>query len=101
MMSVHEAEKNPQIISSNRHIMQGYTDVSSIKWDASGKVLSGTSRVVGGETYKLVIATNGYRPVSCKTENAKGETTKGADANLIVLAIDKTENGTVKWSVVF
>jgi hypothetical protein len=101
MMSVHEAEKNPQVISSNRHIMQGYTDVSSIKWDASGKVLSGTSRVVGGETYKLVIATNGYRPVSCKTENAKGETTKGADANLIVLAIDKTENGTVKWSVVF
>ena len=101
MMSVHEVEKNPQVISSNRHIMQGFTDVSGIKWDASAKVLIGTSQVVGGETYKLVIAVNGYLPVFCKAENAKGEMIKNADSNLFVLAIDNPYNGAIEWSISF
>ena len=101
MMSVHEAEKNPQVISSNRHIMQGYTDVSGIQWDTVGIRLKGTSKVVGAETYKLVIATNGCKAVSCKAADAKVKLIRGADANLIILAIDKPENGTIEWSISF
>ncbi len=101
MMSVHEVEKNPQVISTNRHVMQGYTDVSNVKWDAAGKVLTGTSKAVGGETYKLVIATNGYKAVSCKVADAKVKLIKGDDANFIVLAIDKPKNGTIEWRIVF
>lgn len=101
MMSVHRVEKYPQVISSNRHVMQGYVDVANIEWDAAERVLKGTSKVVGGETYKLVIAINGFKAVSCKASDAKVELIKSADADLIVLGIGKAENGTIEWSIAF
>jgi hypothetical protein len=101
MMSVHAVEKNPQVISSDRHVMQGYIDLSNVTWDAAGKVLKGTSKVIGGETTKLVIAVNGFKAVSSKAADAKAELIKGDVAGLIVLAIDKKENGMVEWSIAF
>ena len=101
MMSVHQVEKNPQVISSNRHVMQGYTDVSDIKWDSLGKILKGISKVIGGETYKLVIATNGNKAISCQAADATVKLIKNADTNLIVLAIEKPENGTIEWNISF
>jgi len=101
MMSVHQVQKNPQVISSNRHVMQGYVDVSDIKWDGLAKVLKGTSKVVGGETYKLAIATNGYKAISCNAADANIKLINNAETNLIILAIEKPENGTIKWSIFF
>ncbi len=101
MMSVHLVEKNPQVISSDRHVMQGYIDLSNVTWDAAGKVLKGTSKVIGGETTKLVIAVNGFKAVSSKAADAKAELIKGDVAGLIVLALGKAENGTVEWSITF
>lgn len=101
MMSVHQVQKNPQVISSNRHVMQGYVDVSDIKWDGLAKVLKGTSKVVGGETYKLAIATNGYKAISCNAADANFKLINNAETNLIILAIEKPENGTIKWSISF
>ena len=73
MMSVHEVTKHPQFISSNRHVMQGYVDVLKTDWNPATRKLTGTSKVVGGETYKLVIATNGRKPASCFAQGAKAE----------------------------
>lgn len=103
MMSVHEAAKNPQFISSNRHVMQGYVDVLKTDWDRAAKRLSGASKVVGGETYKLVIATNGRKPVSCSAPGARAEIAmvNGEAGAIAVLSIDRAENATVDWSVSF
>lgn len=78
-----------------------YIDVSDVKWDSSQKVLSGTSKVVGGETYKLVIATNGYTTVSSTAQNAETEIIKGANPKIVELVINRAENGTVDWSISF
>jgi hypothetical protein len=103
MMSVHEEADHPQFISSNRHVMQGYVDVLKTGWDPATRTLSGTSKVVGGETYKLVIATNGLSPVGCSAEGAKAEVKMNAPeaAGIAVLSIDKADNGSVDWSVSF
>jgi hypothetical protein len=103
MMSVHEVTKHPQFISSNRHVMQGYVDVLKTEWNAASRTLSGTSKVVGGETYKLVIATNGYNPASCFAQGAKAEikVVNSQAGAVSVLSIDRNENGTVDWSVSF
>ena len=103
MMSVHEVAKHPQFISSNRHVMQGYVDVLKSAWDPATRTLSGTSKVVGGESYKLVIATNGLQPSGCDAEGAKAEFKLNAPdtAGIAVLSIDKADNGSVNWSVSF
>ena len=103
MMSVHEVAKHPQFISSNRHVMQGYVDVLKTDWNVATRKLTGTSKVVGGETYKLVIATNGRQPVSCFAQGAKAEIrvlNPEADG-IAVLSLDRTDNGTVDWAVSF
>ena len=103
MMSVHEVTDHPQFISSNRHVMQGYVDVLKSAWDPATRTLSGTSKVVGGETYKLVIATNGLQPAGCSAQGAKAEVKLNSPetAGIAVLSIDRTDNGTVDWSVTF
>jgi hypothetical protein len=103
MMSVHEVTKHPQFISSNRHVLQGYVDVLKTDWHPATRTLTGTSKVVGGETYKLVLATNGRRPAACSAPGATAQiqVTSTEAGGLAVLSIDKTENGTVDWTVSF
>ena len=43
MMSVREVLNHPQLISKNRHIMQGYLEVENVQWYARSRTLSGTS----------------------------------------------------------
>jgi hypothetical protein len=103
MMAVHEVADHPQFISTNRHIMQGYVDVLKTEWDPTAQKLTGASKVVGGETYKLVIAMNGYKSLSCGVLDAKAEIQQsGNDADgIAVLSIDRPENGITEWSVTF
>jgi hypothetical protein len=103
MMSVHEVAGHPQFISSNRHVMQGYVDVLKTQWSPDASKLTGTSKVVGGERYKLVIATNGRQPVACSAPGAKAEIQViSSDAGgLAVLSLDLKENATLDWSVSF
>jgi len=102
MMSVHEAAKHPQFISTNRHVMQGYVDVVKTGWNPAGRKLTGTSKVVGGETYRVVIATNGHKPASCSAEGAKAEIQVMHEVDgVAALSIAKAENGTVDWAVSF
>lgn len=103
MMSVHEVAGHPQFISSNRHVMQGYVDVLKTQWSPDASKLTGTSKVVGGETYKLVVATNGRQPASCSAPGAKAEIqlTSNEAGGLAVLSLDAKENATLDWSVSF
>jgi hypothetical protein len=103
MMSVHEVTDHPQFISSNRHVMQGYVDVLKTAWDPATRTLSGTSKVVGGEIYQLVIATNGLKPGGCTAQGAKVEVMMKAPETdgIAVLSIAQADNGTVDWIVTF
>jgi len=103
MMSVHKVETHPQLLSTNRHIMQGYMDMPGRpRWDGTNFILSGRSDVVGDETYKIVLATNGYTAV-------KAEATVGAASikvvpgavGMTVLSIDLPVNSAVAWKVKF
>ena len=103
MISIHEAEKNPQFLSTNRHIMQGYVDMTRYpSWNISKNELSGISKVVGGEPYRVIIALNGFKPVKAIVREAKASVMVLDEKNgLAVLEIKKTENGEVEWGVRF
>ncbi len=100
MMSVHEVLNRPGFISTNRHVMQGYVELSDVKWDAEGKTLSGIADVIGGETFKIVIASNGFAPVSSESDQGKISLSAGNGEYFDVL-IDNSENAKVEWSAFF
>jgi hypothetical protein len=99
MLSVHQVEPNPQFLSTNRHIMQGYLDLVRypVWYDRVG-ILSGSARVVGGEQYEIVLALNGYLPESvsagCHLRVFEG-------GKLAILSINSPNNDVVPWQVTF
>jgi len=103
MISIHSAEKNPQFISTNRHIMQGLVDMTGLPvWNESKKVLSGKSEVIGGEEYKVVIALNGFKPAKCSARNAKAKIEFiDKEKDLAVLSILSAKNTEVEWNISF
>ncbi len=102
MMSVHEVESHPQFLSTNRHIMQGYVDLPRCEWDGNKRELRGTSKVVGGETYKVIIALNGWKP---KAADAMGTKSKirviDEKTGLAELSLDRGQNGDTDWTISF
>lgn len=55
-IAVRAAAGHPVLVSTSRHITQGMVDVKEEKWSSSSRRLSGTSRLVGGDSYQLRIA---------------------------------------------
>jgi len=102
MISVRECLDHPQVISTNRHIMQGYLDMTSVEWDEKRQVLTGVSKVVGEDSYVITIASNGYNhnKISCKDQDTKTQISSTKDG-LILLRLERPENGKVEWSLSF
>ncbi len=102
MLSMHKVLDRPQFISTDRHVMQGYVDLLETNWDAAKSQLTGCSKVVGGEEYKVVIAANGYQAVSCFAGKAKCSVRmlSGTDG-LAELTIEHFASGVVDWEVTF
>jgi hypothetical protein len=102
MMSVHEVEWHPQFISTDRHVMQGLVDMVQCTWDEKTKELRGISKVIGGETYRIVLALNGF---SAKTATAVGARTHlriiDEKAGLAELALDGPQSGDTAWTISF
>lgn len=102
MIAVHEVEDHPQFISTNRHIMQGYEDLKKLNWSKVGKIYSGTAAIIGGEAYKVIIATNGFTPLSCKTASGTCSWVYwDKAAGLIELTISNDTNKDIAWTVTF
>lgn len=103
MLSIHRVEDHPQFLSTNRHVMQGYVDMPvRPAWDPAKRRLSGTSKVIGGETYKVVIAVNGMRSVGCKVSKGKGRVEMlPGKPGLAVLSIESPKNAGIEWAAAF
>jgi len=43
----------PQLISTSRHLTQGWVDLESLSYDQNGQVIKGKSRVIKGDPYEL------------------------------------------------
>ncbi len=103
MLSIHRAETRPQFLSTNRHLMQGFVDLVGVpKWDAEKHVLSGTARAIGGRTFQVVLAGNGYRPMLATAvgATAKVEPLAGAEG-LFRLSLRSPQTAEIAWTVRF
>ena len=102
MMSVRECLDRPQILSTNRHVMQGYLDVIRTEWLPGRSVLTGVSKVVGDDPYVITLALNGFHPSKalCTDKDTKIASSPGKDG-LVQLTLKRPTNGIVEWSVAF
>lgn len=101
VLAIHELESHPQFLSTNRHIGQGLLDmVGQPDWDPMTRTLSGVSKVVGGETYKLVLARNGFKPLSSRSASGTAKV-RELPAGLAELSLDCPNNAEVRWAVRF
>ncbi len=103
MLSLHRAETHPQFLSTNRHLMQGLVDLAAIpKWDTEKRTLTGTSKVIGGRTYQVVLVGNGYQPVSATAAEATAtiEPLAGAEG-VFRLSLQSPRTAEIAWTVSF
>jgi hypothetical protein len=102
MLSVRRQTGYPQVLSTNRHVMQGYLDMKDVSWDPEKKVLSGTSQVIGGDAYIITIATSGRQPRSVTTGSSTAHAAFILEGdNLAKIHLESSENGSINWSVTF
>lgn len=119
VMAVRAARPEPQVLSTNRHLLQGVVDLRGTHWEAGRQELRGTALVVGGETYKLVLATNGLTAVSATVDDSLERSLShsarptgagpasaqlrpvGGHPELVALELTRPDNGPVAWRVMF
>jgi hypothetical protein len=102
MISVRECLTRPQVISTDRHVMQGYLDLLRVDWDERRRVLTGVSRIIGGDRYTVTLALNGQSPrkVECKDKNITAKLSSVKE-DIAGFTLEGPDNGTIEWSVAF
>ncbi len=102
MLSVRETVSHPQILSSDRHIMQGLIELSDIHWDDIAKSLSGIVNVVADEPLRIIIANNGLIPLNAQSSDGMIEIEKSEEnPNLTVLKLELSNNKRITWQINF
>lgn len=56
VVTLYPAGDFPVLLSTNRHILQGWPDVEALEIDTAHNRIAGVSRVIAGEPYTLVFA---------------------------------------------
>jgi hypothetical protein len=108
VIAVRPASDVPQLISTSRHVTQGIVDVTSEKWDAATKTLSGVSAVVGNDPYELriVMPAGGkwqVTAVSLSAEDVRAgvRASMTPDGTNLRVKLNSPTNRTVHWSIRF
>lgn len=102
MIAVRACLHRPQVLSTDRHIMQGYLDLLCVEWDEDKGILNGVSKVVGGDPYKVTLARNGYSPLKIETGNdAVQSNIEPKPGGLVEFTLNATGNTEVEWTVSF
>ena len=68
MISIRQVADRPQLLSSDRHIMQGTIETRDIHWDPETLKLTGQVNLVQDEKMSLTFANNGYRLTGASVE---------------------------------
>jgi hypothetical protein len=102
MLSIRKVQSKPQVLSTDRHVLQGWVDLAEVKWDAASKKLSGVAKVIGDEPFRIVLAGNGRRPIRATADGAQARLEPHpAGSGLNTLVLERKGNGATNWSVEF
>lgn len=100
MISLREVLNHPQVISTDRHVMQGYLDLVKEDWNENCQTLTGVSKIVGDDPYTVTLALNGYpvQEIQCTDKQVKVQSSAPKDG-LVKFTLTGPKNATVEWFV--
>lgn len=98
VLSIRKVMQYPQIISTDRHILQGYLELTGINWDTAKKSLSGEAQLIKGEPMKIMIAKNGFSPSNTISFVQNKLVDKG---DYFELELISPQGGKTKWEISF
>ena len=103
MLSLREVLDRPQVVSTDRHLMQGLLELDKLKWNPAGQTLSGTARLVAGDAMVITLASNGFKPMGFHADEGVeiGIDPKPAAEGLIRFRVKADVNRNAAWSVKF
>ena len=102
MLSIRKVQPNPQVLSTDRHVLQGWVDLADVTWDAASRKLSGVAKMTGGEPFRIVLAGNGRKQLRAAAINALARLEPHpAGGELTTLVMERKDNGATHWSVEF
>jgi hypothetical protein len=97
MISLRKAQSNPQVISTDRHLLQGWVDLADVQWNGTNKTLQGTAKVIGGEPFKIVIANNGHKTLKAAATGAQFDLKPHSVSGLSTLTITADKTMKITW----
>jgi hypothetical protein len=102
MISVRECLRHPQVLATDRHVMQGYLDLLREDWDGNRRILTGVSKIVGGDPYTVTLALNGHtlKEIKCDNKQVAVRVAPPKDG-LVEFSLNGQEHATVGWSALF
>ena len=101
MLSIRKVQPNPQVLSTNRHVLQGWVDLANVKWEGREHSLSGVARVIGGEPFKIVVAVNGSTAKKTMASGGRAKLSKHPADGLVQIILERPDNGEVSWQLSF
>ncbi|HUL48919.1 MAG TPA: alpha-galactosidase [Gemmatimonadales bacterium] len=71
VVGMRRALGRPQVVGSNRHVVQGMHDVADERWDATARVLTARATNLDGRAYAVTVSVPAtLRATTCKSEVA-------------------------------
>jgi len=100
MISVRKVLGHPQVLSTNRHLLQGWVELKDVRWDPDTRTLGGTASVIGGEPFQIVVAANGAKARRLEASEGEAELAAHPVAGLSRLILSAAVNTEVRWTLV-
>jgi hypothetical protein len=102
MVSVRKVQPQPQLLSTDRHFLQGWVELSNVAWHQASLQLEGQADLVGGEPLKIILANNGYRAkqVSVNKGTARLAPTAATDDTTAVI-LESDQKASLTWTVTY
>jgi hypothetical protein len=97
MISIRQKTDFPQLLSTNRHLMQGLIETRDMKWNPESLQVAGKVNMVEGEEMELVFAKNGYSLKSVEIEGGKASFNAGGPDQVDKVTISSGQAGW--WTV--
>jgi hypothetical protein len=99
MISLRKVQPYPQVVSTNRHLLQGWVEMKNVAWDSESRILSGTASVIGGESFQVVVAHNGGEVINFESDQGGASLEAHPVDGMSRLVLTSPENAEVKWKL--
>jgi len=99
VLRITPLNQHPQLISTSRHITQGGYDLDDLQWNETEKILSGKSKVIADEIYRMTL----YLPMNYELANVEciEQATFTTDSQLLIVDLHSECSGELIWKLCF